>query len=63
MEFLNSLDLEILNQENVSTFCSGGMLEVWAPRKHYRLGGFIRADHSHILHFTGLRTGTPNQEP
>jgi len=42
VEFLNSSNLEILNQENEPTFCSGGMLEVRAPRKHYRLGGFIR---------------------
>jgi hypothetical protein len=28
MEFLNSLNLEILNRENESTFCTGGRVEV-----------------------------------
>jgi hypothetical protein len=28
VEFLNSLNLEILNQGNEPTFCSGGRLEV-----------------------------------
>jgi len=37
VEFINSSNLEILNQENEPTFCSGGKLEVRAPRKHYRL--------------------------
>jgi len=37
MEFLNSSNLEILNQGNEPTFCSGGRFEVtdvslWSPR-------------------------------
>ena len=43
LEFLNSSNLEILNQGNESTFLSGSKLEVpWASRQHYKLGGFFR---------------------
>ena len=35
--------------------------------KHYRMGGFIRAlpvrPQTYFVHFTGLRTGTPDQGP
>jgi hypothetical protein len=73
VEFLNSLNLEIVNQGNDPTFCSGGRLEViditvgssgllgsiksWEVSSEPSL-----SDHRHVL-FTGLRTGTPDQEP
>jgi len=51
VEFLNSSNLEILNQGNEPTFCSGSRLEMINVTlqsfglldKYYRLGGFIRA--------------------
>jgi len=68
VEFLNSSNLEILNQSNEPTFCSGSRLEVlWASRKHYKLGGFFRAlpvrSQTYSVHSTGLRTSRPDQEP
>jgi hypothetical protein len=75
VDFLNSTNLEILNQGNEPTFCSGGRLEVtditlgslrllesitgWEVSSEPSL-----SDHRHIL-FTlqGLRTNTPSQEP
>jgi len=74
VEFLNSSNLEILNRGNEPTFCSGCRLEVidltlgslrllesiigWEVSSEPSL-----SDHRHSVHSTGLRTGTPNQEP
>jgi len=68
VEFLNSLNLEILNRSNEATFCTGSRLEVlWASRKHYKLGGIFRAlpvgSQTYSVHSTGLRTSRPDQEP
>jgi len=65
--FLNSSNVEIVNQGNEPTFCSGSRLEVlWASRKHYNLGCFFRAlpvgSQTYSVHSTGLRTGRPDQE-
>ena len=73
MEFLNSSNLEILNQGTESTFCSGTRQEV----TDITLGSFglldsitgwevpsepSLSDHRHIL-FTGLRASALYQEP
>ena len=70
VEFLNSSNLEILNQGNESTFCSGYRQEViditlgsFGLRKHFRLGGFFRAlsvrPQTHNVHCVGLHANTP----
>ena len=71
MEFLNSSNLQKLNQVNEPTFYSGGYSEdiditVWAlgaSIKYYRLGGlitfFLVGPLTYSVHFTGLLTGTP----
>jgi len=71
VEFLNSSNLEILNQGNEPTFCSGCRFEV----SDITLGSFRLlesiidwevslqpsvSDYRHFIHSTGLCTGTPN---
>jgi len=74
VEFLNSLNLEILDQGNEPIFCSAGRLEVIdiAKGSFGLLESIINwevssepslLDHRHSVHFTGLRNGAPNQEP
>lgn len=73
MEFLSSSNLEILNNFNEPTLCSGCkqeaidinmgstvLLESITSRKVS--SELSLSDHRNIL-FTGLRTGTPDQKP
>jgi len=72
VEFLNSTNLEILNQGNDPTFCNGLRLKVIdIALRSYGLLGTVKSwevssepsllDHRHVL-FTGLLTGMSNQE-
>jgi len=75
LEFLNFMNLEILNQGNDSTFCSARRLEVmipWGPLdswKNFKTWEVSSEPslsfHRHTLysvHFGGLHTSTPDQE-
>jgi hypothetical protein len=73
MEFLNSFNLEILNQGNKPTCCSGRLEAIVITLASFGVLGSITSwdtlsepslsDHRHIVHFTGLRIGMPDQEP
>ena len=72
LEFLNSSNLEILNQGNDPTYCSAGRLEViditlrssglLESFKSWEISSEPSLSQTHSVHFRGLSTGVHHQE-